>query len=94
MIRDTLASGSNRPAFSFRNQPSIEATERINARQFEYFGKHRITLYKLLPDYAALYESVSNSSTSLTTAASNVTNGFGIFTGINADTLYLQINKK
>ena len=94
LIRDTLSFGSSRPAFSFRNEPSITSSARIDANQFQYFGKHRLILFKLLPDYAALYESVSNSSTSLTTAASNISNGFGIFTGINSDTLYIQVNKQ
>jgi hypothetical protein len=47
-----------------------------------------------LKSLTSLYEAVSNSSSGLTTAASNVKNGFGIFSGINVDTLYLQVYKK
>lgn len=93
LVRDTLSGFTARPNTNFRNEPSITAEAMINSMQFEYFGNYRLILYKLLPEYAALYEEVSNSSTSLTTPSSNITNGFGIFTGINADTLYLQVSK-
>lgn len=94
LVRDTFSDESNRPGANFRNEPDITAQAIINAMEFEYFGQYRLILYKLLPDYAQLYEDVSNSSTSLTTPASNITNGFGIFTGMNADTLYLQVNEE
>lgn len=93
LVRDTLSGFAARPDANFRNEPSITTEAMINSMQFEYFGKYRLILYKLLPEYAALYEEVSNSSTSLTTPSSNIENGFGIFSGINADTLYLQVSK-
>lgn len=92
LVRDTI-SNSSRPAFSFRNQPSVTASVRLPSMSFEYFGLYRLVLYHLQPEYATLYEQESNSSQSLTTPVTNIVNGFGIFTGINADTLYLQVIK-
>lgn len=92
LVRDTI-SGSNRPAFSFRNQPSVTDNVQLQSMSFEYFGRYRLILYHLQPEYATLYENTSNSSQNLITPVTNIVNGFGIFTGINADTLYLHVIK-
>ncbi len=78
----------------FRNSPVTTGTYDITSRSFKYFGAHRIVLYHIRPDYALLYDNSSSSSQSLSTPANGITNGVGIFTGVNADTLYLQVNKK
>jgi hypothetical protein len=59
---------------------------------FEYLGTHRIILYRILPDYSALYDVNSNSSQNLTSPDSDIENGLGIFTGINADTLWVEVS--
>lgn len=92
LVRDTL-SGSFRPAFKFRNQPAIESGTQLRSQSFEYFGRYRLILYHLQPEYATLYENSSNSSQNLTTPVTNVVNGFGIFTGMNTDTLFVNITK-
>jgi hypothetical protein len=92
LIRDTT--DSRFQVRSFRNEPAIINTYSIRDQQFQYFGRHRLTLYHLNPDYAALYNNNSNSSQNLTNPTTNITNGLGIFTGISSDTLYLQINQK
>ncbi|NJO24567.1 MAG: hypothetical protein HC867_00495 [Bacteroidia bacterium] len=43
------------------------------------------------PEYAALYNSNGNSSQNLTTVPTNVQNGLGIFTGVNADTVFVTV---
>lgn len=78
----------------FRNSPVTTGSYAITARSFKYFGAHRIVLYHIRPDYALLYDNSTSSSQSLFTPANGITNGVGIFTGVNADTLYLQVNKK
>lgn len=89
-IRDT---SDGRPERVFRNQPTTSATYEIRAMEFQYYGWHRIILFHLNPDYAALYNTSSNSSQSLSTPQSDISNGEGIFTGINADTLMLNVTQ-
>jgi hypothetical protein len=45
----------------------------------------------VLPDYASLYSENSTSSQNLTNPSTSIVNGYGIFTGLNADTLYLNV---
>ncbi|MCP9749200.1 DUF4249 family protein [Lacihabitans sp. CS3-21] len=83
-----------RPARRFNNQPVLTNSSSINGQSFEYFGRYAIILYRLNPDYAALYENTSTTSQNIATPVSTITNGLGIFTGINADTLILNVKKK
>lgn len=78
---------------TFRNEPTQSNNYQINSRSFSYVGTHRIILFHLNPDYAKLYDDSGNSSQNLTNPNSSIQNGFGIFTGINSDTLYLEVKK-
>jgi hypothetical protein len=80
---------SNKPAF--RTEPTQSNTYRLQAMQFKYYGTHEVILYKLNPEYAALYNDNGSNSLNLTSPESNISNGWGIFTGINADTLYVEV---
>jgi hypothetical protein len=82
---------SNRPAF--RTQPTQSNIYKIQAMQFKYYGTHNIILYKLNPEYAALYNDNGSNSLNLSSPVSNINNGLGIFTGIDADTLTIEVNK-
>jgi hypothetical protein len=87
--------GNNAPPSNiFRKQPTNSSSEEIRAMEFQYFGKTRILLFHVLPDYAALYDQSSTSSQNLTNPSTNIKNGYGIFTGLNADTLWLNVKKK
>lgn len=81
----------DRPERMFRKSPTNSYYAEINPRDFQYFGKHRIILYHVLPDYSALYDENSNSSLNLTNPSTSATNGYGIFTGLNSDTLYVNV---
>lgn len=80
-----------RPGNRFRKSPTKSSSETIRPFDFEYFGKHRIIIYHVLPDYATLYDESSNSSLNLTNPSSDILNAYGIFTGLNADTLYVTV---
>ena len=92
LIRDT--SDDRFPSRVFRNEPSVINEYKINQGQLLYFGRHILLLYHLNPDYATLYAADDNSSQNLKNPSTNISNGFGIFTGISADTLYLDVIKK
>jgi hypothetical protein len=81
------------PGNRFRKSPTNSNSEMLRTFDFQYFGKHRIILYHVLPDYATLYEQNSSSSLNLTNPSSSITNGYGIFTGLNSDTLYILVKE-
>ncbi len=82
-----------RPQRRFTNQPIQANSSSIQSQTFEYFGKYAIILYRLNPDYAALYVNNSTTSQNIATPIGTVSNGLGIFTGVNADTLMLNVKK-
>jgi hypothetical protein len=79
------------PTNFFRQQPTNTSEAEIRPMDFQYFGTHRIILYHVLPDYANLYIQSTSNSQNLTNPSTMITNGFGIFTGLSADTLYIRV---
>lgn len=82
---------NDRPSKAIRSAPTQGVIQEVNPMQFTYYGTHRIILFKLNPEYAALYEQLGTSSLDITAPPSNIENGLGIFTGINSDTLYIEV---
>lgn len=78
-----------------RSEPQIVDFHVIdNRRDIQQFGRHRVIVYRLNAEYAALYETIGNSSLSIQAAPTNIINGLGIFTGISTDTLYFTVEKQ
>lgn len=90
---ELINQNDDRPLRAFRNEPTQGDSQEIRGMGFTYYGRHRVILFRLNPEYAALYEDLNTTSLDLTAPPSNITNGLGIFTGINSDTLYVQVNK-
>lgn len=88
-----LPANFNFPRRRFNNQPTLSDASSIQSQTFEYFGKHAIILYRLNPDYAALYINNSSTSQNISTPQGTISNGLGIFTGVNTDTLLLNVKK-
>jgi len=86
-VNDTI------PLGRFNKSPTTSSGLEMRAQEFTYFGRHRLILYHVLPDYASLYEKNSASSLNLTNPSTSITNGYGIFTGLNADTLFLTVKE-
>lgn len=64
----------------------------LNTRQhLLFFGNYRIIVYKINLEYVNLYEDIGQSSQNLTEPLTNINNGLGIFTGLNSDTLLLEV---
>jgi hypothetical protein len=92
----TRPNGSNTQAANrrFRSQPVQSDFTTIQAQSFQYFGRHRVVLFHLNPDYAALYKQNSTSTQNISTPPTTLTNGLGLFTGINTDTLYVNVKQQ
>jgi hypothetical protein len=80
-----------RPDIRFRNEPIQGNTVAIRPQNFQYFGYHRVILFKLNPDYVALYKRNGNTTQNISTPPTTITNGLGIFTGVNSDTLKVRV---
>jgi hypothetical protein len=79
---------------SIISEPQISSFYAIfPRREFSHYGTHEIIVYRVNPEYAALYDSSGNSTLSLEEPPTNIENGFGIFTGASSDTLYLEVIK-
>jgi len=79
---------------SIISEPQISSFYAIfPRREFSHYGTHQIIVYRVSPEYAALYESSGNSTLSLEEPPTNIENGNGIFTGASSDTLYLEVVK-
>lgn len=88
-IRDTTY--GTMPSMRFKSEPTQDSLARLTQQSFTYLGRHRVILFHLRPEYLLLLQSVSSSSQSLEEIHANVTNGFGIFTGIHSDTLQVNV---
>ncbi len=71
--------------------PSVDTTFQVNSREFDYYGRHYVVLFRVNQEYVDLYYSNSSNSQNMTNPPTNVNNGYGIFTGINSDTLILKL---
>jgi hypothetical protein len=77
---------------TFRTEPTQTSYQPLRPMQFKYYGLHEVILYRILPEYAALYEDNGSNSNNLTDPPGNIFNGLGIFTGVNtADTLHITV---
>lgn len=82
------------PGNRFRKTPTTASSVEIGPQEFQYYGMHRLLLYHVLPDYASLYSQSSTSSQNLTNPSTSIINGYGIFTGLNADTLMIDVTEQ
>jgi hypothetical protein len=91
-IRDFGDNGP--PGNIFRKPPTTSSGLEIGPMEFQYYGKHRLILFHVLPDYASLYSDTQTSSQNLTNPSTSIVNGYGIFTGLNSDTLFINVTKQ
>ena len=93
LLAEFQANGNARRFFQI-TEPEISNFYAIIAlRDLTQFGTYRIIVYRVNPEYAALYETAGTSSISIATPPSNIENGLGIFTGVSSDTVYLEVIK-
>lgn len=85
--------GNAPPGNRFRKSPTVVPSMEIRPMEFQYYGTHRIILYHVLPDYASLYDDNSTSSQNLTNPSTSIVNAYGIFTGLNSDTLFIEVKE-
>lgn len=82
---------SNRPTTDTTTSVEVNAVKaasyEISQRTMKYYGNYKVILMRVNPEYINMLNNSSTSSQNLTNAPTNVTNGLGIFTAMQADTL-------
>lgn len=86
VIKDSIPSND-----MFSSQPVTGTEIDIQPMMIRYFGKNRIILYHINPEYSIFFQQQANTSQNYQEPPTNIENGLGIFTGINADTLFLDV---
>lgn len=80
--------------FRFVSEPQIMDFYAIDPRrEIQQFGMHEVIVFRVNPEYAALYETSGATSTTIAQPPTNVVNGLGLFTGVSSDTLLLNVIK-
>ena len=75
----------------FSSMPVTGTQINIMPMRLSYFGLNRIILYHINPEYATFFTQQASTSQNYQEPPTNIENGLGIFTGINADTLFLNV---
>ncbi len=81
------------PRPAFRVEPTQGTSTQLSQMSFYYYGMHDVILIRMQPEYVLLYSTNGTTSSTLTEIHANVENGYGIFTGVNADTMQLKVIK-
>ena len=93
-IITALNGNDTRRRFSFITEPQIIDTYNVDARRdIQQYGTHEVIVFRVNPEYAALYETSGTTSNNLVQPPTNVENGLGIFTGVSSDTLILEVTE-
>jgi hypothetical protein len=72
--------------------PTQESTYRLDQRNINCFGTYRIILYKVTNEFNDVFTLNGTNSNNMVNPNTNITNGYGVFTSMNADTLYLEVH--
>ena len=75
-------------------EPQIISDYNVDTRRdIQFFGTYRIVVYRVNPEYAALYSTSEATSSSIIEPITNIENGLGIMTGISSDTITFEVNE-
>jgi hypothetical protein len=73
--------------------PMNTSETRLGTRNLNFFGRYRIILFKVNDDFADLFQQSSVNSNNIVNPPTTITNGFGVFTGMTGDTVYLEVKE-
>jgi len=82
---------NNRERRQFSTTPVQTNIYELGVQNFQYLGTHQVILFKVSAEYVALTNSENTQSQNLNAPYTNVVNGLGIFTGVGADTLLVEV---
>lgn len=92
-VPDGMPEGRGPGGFAFEivTEPTNDPYYDIDPMMLRYYGTHRVIMSSVNDEYVNLYSSLNQDSRELNEPYSNITNGLGIFTAFNSDTLYIEV---
>ena len=64
---------------------------KLGMRNLHFFGTYRIVLFKVNNEFVESYQQLTANSNNITTPVTNINHGYGIFTGMDSDTVFLKV---
>jgi hypothetical protein len=78
----------------YATRPTSESSIDIQPMMLKFFGRNRIVLYHINKEYTTFLNTQVNTTQNYQDPPTNIENGLGIFTAMNTDTIFLQVNRK
>ncbi|HZS58250.1 MAG TPA: DUF4249 family protein [Gemmatimonadaceae bacterium] len=83
--------GGTTTSSAFTSAPTQGDSAVIGISEVHYLGLQRVRLYRVPPEYAALYASREQDSRDLNEPATNVHGGLGIFSAFTSDSVFFTV---
>ncbi len=80
--------------FNQATSPTQETYFKIGMQNLRYFGSYRIVLLRVNTEFDDAFTRNGTNSNNLVNPNTNITNGFGLFTGVSSDTVCLEVAPK
>lgn len=90
-IFEPPAGFENRRPLRFVSIPVNSEEYRITRRSVEFFGTHKIKVYRVNQEYVDLYLSRNQDPQDLNEPLTNVIGGLGIFSAFNSDSVFVEV---
>jgi hypothetical protein len=76
------------------SEPTSSNQYRIRRFDLSYYGRYRVTVYRVNQEYADLYGSRQQDSRDLNEPLTNIQNGLGVFSAFNSSEVYFEVVKQ
>lgn len=73
--------------------PMASSGTTIGRRNLYFFGSYRIVLFKINQDFVDLYHYTDVNSNTISNPVTSINNGYGLFTGMASDTVFLEVHE-
>jgi hypothetical protein len=74
--------------------PTAADSFAISFAQVEYYGRHRVRVYRVNEEYAQLYATLQQDSRDLNEPATNIHGGLGVFSAFSSDTTAITVKQQ
>ena len=73
--------------------PMVSTSTTLGRRNLYFFGSYRIVLFKVNQDFVDLYHYTEVNSNTIADPVTTINNGYGLFTGMASDTVFLEVHE-
>jgi hypothetical protein len=80
--------------FNQATSPTQETYFKVGMQNIRYFGSYRVVLLRVNTEFNDAFTRNGTNSNNLVNPNTNINNGFGLFTGVSSDTVYLEVVPK